>query len=417
MNIKTINKIMALGFLAGVVVTGNAQEQESGGNLLLRKLVEKGILTQKEADNLLAESQKEAQQQFTMWQAAPDFPSWIQKLSMKGDLRLRYDNISANDDVSDAPNRTRWRYRLRYGVAATLNDEWSVGFRLSSGSDADAGSTNTSFDDDGENDALYIDQAYVKWTPSENHKVTAGKMANTFSFDTAIIDGDYTPEGVAYNYERNLSQDHSFGLGAAGWVIDESDSKTKDPYAIVLQATLDSTLSSTMTSHLGVGTYTFINTDNAFGEATKRAGNTGTGQYNPIIIDGSVTYKGSSIPITLGGSYITNPAMDADENGYLFGLKFNKAKAPGSWELSYQYRRLEADSLWDNWADSDYGAYGVNGTANEHKTGTNVRGHVIKAKYQVNSAMQAAAAYYIGKAIKTPSDSTSRIQLDLIWKF
>ena len=84
---------MALGLLAGVAATGSVQAQEDGGNLLLRKLVEKGVLTQKEADELLVESRREAKQQYTMWQAAPDLPSWVQKLSMKGDLRFRFENF------------------------------------------------------------------------------------------------------------------------------------------------------------------------------------------------------------------------------------------------------------------------------------------------------------------------------------
>ena len=416
MNRKTINKIMTLGLLAGVAVVGNAQEQESGGNLLLRKLVEKGVLTQKEADELLAESQREAEQQFTMWQAAPDLPSWVQKLSMKGDLRLRSDNISKNDDTGTA-NRMRWRYRLRYGVAATLNDEWMVGFRLASGGLDDAISTNQTLDDDGENDQLNIDQVYAKWTPNDSMTAIFGKMANTFSFDKAIIDGDYTPEGIAFNYERNLAENHSFGLGAAGWVIEEESAATKDGYALVLQATLDSTLSSTMSSHLGVGTYTFINTDAGHTEDSKNGGNSATGQYNPIIIDGALTYKGSLVPIKLGASYITNPAVDQDDSGYLLGLTFNKAEKSGSWELGYQYRRLEADSLWDNWTESDFGAYGVGGTASSYKAGTDIKGHVIRGKYQINSAMQAVATAFLAESMNNKSDDATRIIVDVIFKF
>ena len=52
---------MVFGLLAGVAVTGSVQAQEAAGNLLLRKLVEKGVLTQEEADELLAESQREAE--------------------------------------------------------------------------------------------------------------------------------------------------------------------------------------------------------------------------------------------------------------------------------------------------------------------------------------------------------------------
>ncbi len=416
MNKKTINKIMTLGLLAGVAVTGNAQAQEAGGNLLLHKLVEKGVLTQKEADELLAESQREADQQFTMWQKEHYVPSWVKKLSMNGDLRLRSDNISMNDDTGTA-NRMRWRYRLRYGVAATFNGEWMVGFRLASGGQDDAISTNQTLDDDGENDMLNIDQAYAKWTPNDSMTAIFGKMVNTFSFDKAIIDGDYTPEGIAFNYEQDLAENHSFGLGAAGWVIEEEEDATKDGYALVLQATLDSTLSSTMSSHLGVGTYTFINTDAGHTEDSKNGGNSATGQYNPIIIDGALTYKESSVPIKLGASYITNPAVDQDDSGYLLGITFNESKKPGSWELGYQYRRLEADSLWDNWTDSDFGAWGVGGTASDFKAGTDIKGHMVRGKYQINNAMQAVATAFLSESMNNKSDDATRIVVDVIFKF
>ena len=407
---------MALGILAGVAATGGVQAQEDGGNLLLRKLVQKGVLTEKEADELLAESRQEAKQQYTMWQKDNYVPSWVKKLSMNGDLRLRSDNISMNDDTGTA-NRMRWRYRLRYGVAATFNGEWMVGFRLASGGQDDAISTNQTLDDDGENDMLNIDQAYAKWTPNDSMTAIFGKMVNTFSFDKAIIDGDYTPEGIAFNYEQDLAENHSFGLGAAGWVIEEEEDATKDGYALVLQATLDSTLSSTMSSHLGVGTYTFINTDAGHTEDSKNGGNSATGQYNPIIIDGALTYKESSVPIKLGASYITNPAVDQDDSGYLLGITFNESKKPGSWELGYQYRRLEADSLWDNWTDSDFGAWGVGGIANSFKAGTDIRGHVIRGKYQVNSAMQAIATAFLSESMNNKSDDATRIVVDVIFKF
>tara|TARA_Y100001934_G_scaffold273760_1_gene364608 strand:- start:32 stop:1315 length:1284 start_codon:yes stop_codon:yes gene_type:complete len=418
---NNITKMIALGLLAGVAATASAQAQEDGGNLLLRKLVEKGILTQKEADELQAEARRESEEHYTMWQQAPDLPSWVQKLSMKGDFRLRFDGISGNDDTASTEDagRPRFRYRLRYGVTATLNDDWKVGFRLASGGQDDAISTNQSFDDDGENDMLNIDQAYVAWTPNDAMTLTMGKMPNTFSFDKAIIDGDYTPEGVAFNYERDIAEDHAFGFGVAGWVIDEAsggDGGAKDTYAAVAQVTLDSTLSETMTSHLGFGTYAFINGDSA-AETTKNAGNTSGANHSPLIFDAALTYKGASVPVTLGGTYINNTSDSANDTGYLLGVKINKAQEAGSWELSYQYRKLEADSVFDNWTDSDYGAYGVNGTATDFNAGTNLKGHVIKAKYQVNSAMQGVAAYYIADAINTNTDTTNRLQLDLIWKF
>ncbi len=419
---------MALGLLAGVAATGSVQAQEDGGNLLLRKLVEKGVLTQKEADELLVESRREAKQQYTMWQAAPDLPSWVQKLSMKGDLRFRFENFNSAGDGGAKPARERFRYRFRYGVAATLNDAWMVGFRLASGGTGNSVSTNETMDDDGGNDDLNIDQAYAAWTPYDEIKVTFGKMPNPLRLDDAVWDSDYTPEGVAFNYAYELSQNHKVGVALGGIVVQESGSDSSDAYAGLAQVTLDSTLTSKLSSYVGVATYNLFNKEAASGDAGGNKGNTGgngpTNNINPFIIDGALTYKLDSFPmypgafpISAGGTYINNPGADDKEEGYLMTVKFGKAKKVGTWEVGYQFRELQADSLYDNWVADDYGAYGVGGVSNDYKGGTDVRGHVVHVKYQLTDSMQCAARVMRTEAITTDSHETTRGQFDLIWKF
>ena len=420
---------MALGLLAGVAATGSVQAQEDGGNLLLRKLVEKGVLTQKEADELLVESRREAKQQYTMWQAAPDLPSWVQKLSMKGDLRFRFENFNSAGDGNTKPARERFRYRFRYGVAATLNDAWMVGFRLASGGTGNSVSTNETMDDDGGNDDLNIDQAYAAWTPYDEMKVTFGKMPNPLRLDDAVWDSDYTPEGVAFNYAYELAQNHKVGVALGGIIVDESGSDSSDAYAGLAQVTLDSTLTSKLSSYVGVATYNLFNKEAALEDgASYMKGNTGgnapTNNINPFIVDGALTYKLNSFPmypgafpISAGGTYINNPGADDNEEGYLVTVKFGKAKKVGTWEVGYQFRELQADSLYDNWVADDYGAYGVGGDSNAYNAGTDVRGHVVHFKYQLTDSMQCAARVMRTEAITTDSHETTRGQFDLIWKF
>ena len=436
MNKKTITRTMALGILAGVAATGGVQAQEDGGNLLLRKLVEKGVLTQKEADELLAESRQEAKQQYTLWQAAPDLPSWVQKLSMKGDLRFRFENFNSAGDGNTKPARERFRYRFRYGVAATLNDAWMVGFRLASGGTGNSVSTNETMDDDGGNDDLNIDQAYAAWTPYDDMKITFGKMPNPLRLDDAVWDSDYTPEGVAFSYAYELSQNHKVGVALGGIIVDESGSDSSDAYAGLAQVTLDSTLTSRVSSYFGVATYNLFNKEAAkeLGASYMR-GNTATysgnpvtqvnnQNYNPYIFDGALTYQMDSFPayqgtfpISFGGTYITNPTLDDEERGYLVTIKFGKAKKVGNWEMGYQFRELQADSLYDNWVADDYGAYGVGGDSNSYYAGTDVRGHVVHFKYQLTASMQCAARVMRTEALTTSSHETTRGQFDLIWKF
>jgi len=430
MNKRPINKIMAIGLLAGMAVTGSAQAQEAGGNLLLRKLVEKGVLTQKEADNLLAESQKEAQQQFTMWQAAPDLPSWVQKLSMKGDLRLRTEYFNSDGIAGGTPARERFRYRLRYGVAATLNDDWLVGFRLASGSTSNPISTNDTMDDDGANDALNIDQAYAAWTPSEAMKFTFGKMPNPLDLDNHVMDSDYTPEGLGFEYTRALGEKYTFGMNLGAITVAESSGDSSDAYAGLAQVTLDSKLNSKLSSHIGVATYSIFNKEAATNDHANR-GNTSssdsnppTYNYNPVIIDAALTYNldgfpmwEGSFPVKFGGTYINNPAVSEKNEGYLLGITLGKARKAGTWQFSWQYAEKQADSLYDNWTDSDFGAYGVGGDASSFKSGTDVRGHKVQFRYQILDSTSLSTTVYRTEAITTNGHESTRGQLDLIWKF
>ncbi len=63
----------------------NPRPRQDDGDLLLRSLVEEGVLTRKEAKQLNAQSRKEAEPPVALWQAAPDAPAWVQKLSMNAD--------------------------------------------------------------------------------------------------------------------------------------------------------------------------------------------------------------------------------------------------------------------------------------------------------------------------------------------
>ena len=81
---------------------------------------------------------------------------WSDRISLKGDLRLRHEII--DEDAKDTRNRTRLRARL--SLQGTVNDEVDVHLRLASGSD-DPVSTNQSLDDGFSSKDINLDLAYV----------------------------------------------------------------------------------------------------------------------------------------------------------------------------------------------------------------------------------------------------------------
>src|SRR4030095_4112240 len=146
MNIKQMTGSTALVALLSVLaIPGTARAQSA--DALIDKLVEKGILTVKEANEL----REEADKSFThAYQVKSGMPDWVDSFKLNGDLRLRYDGIYIDNPAF--VDRNRLRYRLRFGATAVMKDNFEVGLRLMSGEGttiagvSDPISGNTTFD-------------------------------------------------------------------------------------------------------------------------------------------------------------------------------------------------------------------------------------------------------------------------------
>ncbi|MSU27762.1 MAG: hypothetical protein EXS27_07585, partial [Pedosphaera sp.] len=116
--------------LAAFICQPSAQAQSA--DTLIDKLVEKGVLTTKEAQSLRDEADKDFTRAYS---AKSGLPEWVTALRVSGDVRLRYDGIYMDPDSGGATSvdRNRIRHRTRLGVTATLQDDFEVGIRLTSG--------------------------------------------------------------------------------------------------------------------------------------------------------------------------------------------------------------------------------------------------------------------------------------------
>src|SRR6266404_5875295 len=115
-------------FVCGLAASlGHAQTSDA----LLNKLVSKGIITADEAKELSKETGA------VKTESKMPVAGWVNNLKFYGDFRGRYDGVYQNSGNSGSGNaiedRTRLRYRLRFGVTAGLSDHFEVGMRLASG--------------------------------------------------------------------------------------------------------------------------------------------------------------------------------------------------------------------------------------------------------------------------------------------
>lgn len=450
--------------VAGLVATAGLSPMVQGqsSDALLDKLVDKGVLTVKEANDLREESDKGFNQAYQVKSGMPD---WVTSLKINGDFRGRYENISPNSGgVATAggttfdnylADRNRFRYRMRLGVTALLQDQFEVGIRLTSSDPVTKGggltqgdpiSGNTTFNNNGSKKFIYLDLAYGKWTPINDGDwttaFTVGKMENPFTTSDMVFDGDYTPEGFAEQFGYNINSKHALKLNLGQFAIMEASTKARDPFLFGSQLRWDATWTPKWQSSMGVAGYLLTDSDRLLTSTVpdQNAGNErdASGKlanaYNPVVVDASVTYNLSSFPlytgafpIKLGTEYMNNPAAKNANEGYWVGMFLGKSGKKGTWDLSYRWKELQGNAWYEEFVDSDYGAYYTSvsptlprASAGGYAAGTNVRGHIIKASYSPYDSLTLAVTYFLTEVIDQPtikSESTGRLQIDATLKF
>ncbi len=456
--------ILTVGTLASVTCATHSPAQSVDS--LLDKLVDKGVLTTKEAKDLREESDLDFRKAY---QAKSGMPDWVTSLKFNGDVRARFEGFYA--DKPAFVDRNRFRYRLRFGAVATLKDNFEVGLRLTSSEASgsfggDPISGNTTFQDNGSKKFVFIDLAYGKWTAVNNKFMTAvttvGKMENPFVLSDMVFDHDYTPEGLAQQFTFNVHDNHALKLNLGGFALDEAGSSSQDTYLLGAQLRLDSKWTKQFTTSVGVaglaisgkqGLNTLIPSGSTTAATTvpnQNAGNTRSAQpagagpmaganllnnFNPVVVDASATYTLDSFPgytgafpIKLAGDYMNNPGAAANNEAYSVGLTLGKAGKKRLWEVGYRWKELQGDAWYEEFTESDFGSfYGaassrtVGSTAPGYIAGTNVRGHILKGSYSPSDSFVFAITYYLTETIQeSPARSPSkigRLQVDATWKF
>ncbi|HEU0011043.1 MAG TPA: putative porin [Verrucomicrobiae bacterium] len=423
---------------------------------LLNKLVDKGILTAKEAEELKQDAKNDFSKAYS---AKSGMPDWVTSLKINGDFRGRYEgHYFQSDEGPFAVQRDRFRYRVRLGAVATLKDDFEIGVRLASADGAggftqgNPVSASSTAQDNGTRKGIFVDLAYAKWHPlhsdSMDATMTLGKMENPFAVSYNVFDPDYNPEGFAGQFTYRFNSQHALKTTVGGFVLDELIVDTSDPYLLGAQMGLDSTWNKHWSSSLSGGVLAITTPTNLVNSAvpninrgnTRNAAGAPATFFNPIVGDASVTYMLDSFPgykgafpIKLLGEYLNNPATSSKNEAYMAGVVFGKAGKKGLWELSYQYRFLGANSWYEELPDDDFvGFYqaqqanagftsGANPLGAGYGGGTNVRGHVGKLSYSPFDSLVFAVTYYNGTLIdENPAGSHSGVHhllVDLIWKF
>ncbi|MBI5024476.1 MAG: putative porin [Candidatus Omnitrophica bacterium] len=389
---------------------------------LMAKLVEKGILTDKEVRDLkeeIASDEKLIREEGYK----QGLPAWIQNTNIKGDFRLRHEYSKRND--SSDQDRSRGRIRYRLGFETKINDQTRVAAGLASNG-GNPRSTNQTFTDAFAKSAINLDYAYAEFKPYSWLALTGGKMKIPFwEAGDLLWDTDITPEGGAINLNMNTLPNLMTFFNMGVFILDESAADQTDPYFFVFEPGVQLKTSDEKADlKLALAYYSFSHgapksmLDNRSSPTT----NSVTGgrydfkydSFNPNVEFGiNNLFESFHLPIPIPriavfGEYVNNPAPNDNNTGWLAGAYMGdkKVSGPGQWQVKGSYRSLGKDAWLDAFPDSDF--YGG---------ATDVKGYETIFEYGLNKNASIALDYYRTQRIKAEKAVETVLQTDFNFKF
>lgn len=181
-----------------------------------------------------------AQAKAERWGVPNATPSWIDRISIEGDLRVRHQRDGASDNntpastylaaevnnangISRIPDfaayrltstntalpvndtdadRSRERLRLRLGITAKVTDEIGVGVRLATGNATDRVSTNQTMGQNFNKYQLFVDRAFVRLDPASWVTIQGGRIPNPWFSSEMTWNENLNFEGFAATFRR-----------------------------------------------------------------------------------------------------------------------------------------------------------------------------------------------------------------------
>jgi len=400
------------------------------------------------------------------WAAPGTVPEWTRGITWDGDLRTRYqfdnfspDNapaVSVNDTnknraislLNTTEDRHRLRVRARLGVTAAVDENWSAGVRLTTGTLTDPISSNQTLGVYGNRYTVAFDRAYIRYRYEDLFNVVAGRFGNPWLGTDLVWANDLSFDGVAAQWTPALSRDIRGFVTLAAMPVQEVELSTADKWLFGAQvgARLQGSANS-MGGSVGLGYYRYTNivgktspTGSAINEFSAvqfaQKGNTYfnissdanrpllglASDYRLVNLTGQVDF-----PATTGkrviviGDYVRNVGFDRTKvservgadvepktNAYHVRVAFgsSEVKARNDWQVFMAYKRIERDSMLDAFTDSDF-----------RLGGTDAKGYILGGSYGVGKNTAVSLRYFSGDSINGAPLSIDVLQLDLNLRF
>ena len=352
-----------------------------------------------------------------------------EKLDFIGDFRYRYEVIEISDDGLDS--RIRHRIRARFGLEARVAEEARVFFQIASGSD-DLVSSNQTLSGTFSSKNIVLDLAYAEYQPiALKRRVTfiIGKSKLPFfrpGRTELLWDSDLRPEGLSAHFNLGSDKIDLEVLGAY-YFLEERESDANSYLKAGQIVGSINTFPSLSSLKLGIGYFhfteiqdrpPFFNDDffgNSFYEDTTFPANPADPleitlkyqhDYREVELFLETGFSWHERPVLLLADYVVNTKPDADNIGWLVGLKIGDVIQRGTWSIRYSYRRLEKDAVYATFIDSNFRGGRTDG-----------KGHEMGFSYGTFENTKITLSYFHNWLGIDDGDKYQRLMLDIMSTF
>ncbi|MFN3618402.1 MAG: putative porin [Aquabacterium sp.] len=231
------------------------------------------------------------------WGNPGALPSWLNRITLEGDVRVRYQledwderNVSAaeafgfayqNDQAFDgqlawAPDltntqdrRSRMTLRARFGLTSDLLYGFKTGIRFSTGN-AQAVSTSQTLGGSNGNFSKYsvmLDRAWIQWQAyTPDLTVVAGRFASPYMGSDLIWPDDINFDGAAVKFKHAFNDANAVFVNAGAFPLLEFASNTSDSWLYGAQVGAQFKPGEHSQFEVGVGYYDFRGIEGRYDE-------------------------------------------------------------------------------------------------------------------------------------------------------
>ncbi len=413
-----------------------------------------------------------AQARSERWGDPGAVPDWVNRISWNGDLRVLYEGDSfgggnyanvlnylavnqagnltgANTYLNTTIDRRRWLLRARLGMDAVVSDKVSVGVRLTSGTTTNPvliDSTMGSFEN---RSALVIDQAFMRYRPTDWVDLQAGKMPNPWLSTDLLWDEDINFDGIASTFHGNGHAGLNSFATIGAFPVQEVFISNSDKWLYAGQVGVDYRGVNAHRARVGLAYYDYVhlagvqnvpgsNLSDVTAPVYAQKGNTYfniadpnnpqrfiyglASQFRLVDITGvfDIATFGRA-RVTLTGDYVKNLAFSQNaifqrsgqvvgrrDQGYTGKLTVGvpDVNERNDWQVFGAYRYLEGDSVPDAFTDSTF-----------HLGGTNTKGWILGGNYGLEHDTWLGLRYMAADEIDGPPLAIDVVQISFNTRF